>query len=198
MKYDGPRKMEGIVDWVNKNAVKEAIEVADCAAMEAKTAASNVSMSFFGAPEGDLWETFTKAINNQFTTDKFDFFHTTDEDCASKYGVTAPGIAVSRIFDESPYAYTGAANIREFHFWAKKAAEPSQTYFDLEYAEKIFNNKEPAMVLFSGNPRTTHALQFNLAAKEIGTEIHCLMADFSNATHEKLQLMLRVNDEDGD
>ena len=112
MKYEGGRTKDGIVDWVNKNAVsvKEPLAVADCATLEAKTAASNVAMSYFGAAEGELWETFTKAINNQFITDKYQFFHTTDEDCASKYGVTAPGIAVTRIFDESPYAYTGAAN----------------------------------------------------------------------------------------
>ena len=106
--YGGPRTADGIVDWVNQNAVKEPLAVADCAALEAKTAAASVAMTYFGAAEGGLWDTFTKAVNNQFITDKYEFFHTTDEDCASKYGVTAPGIAVTRIFDESPYAYTGA------------------------------------------------------------------------------------------
>ena len=134
MKYGGPRTADGIVDWVNKNAVKEPLAVADCATLEAKTAASNVAMSYFGAAEGGLWETFTKAVNNQFITDKYQFFHTTDEDCASKYGVTAPGIAVTRIFDESPYAYTGAVKQREFNDWAKRAAEPSQIPFTEEYA----------------------------------------------------------------
>lgn len=107
--YTGGRTKDTIIDWINKKTGPVSVEV-DCAKMEAATSEAKLALSYFGALEGDLYEAFMKGAKNPAISEKYSFFHTSDADCASKFGTSAPGIALARGFDESPLAYAGGAS----------------------------------------------------------------------------------------
>ena len=148
MEYTGGRTKDTIVEWINKKTGPVSAEV-DCATMEAKTAEAQLAISYFGALEGDLWDNYMNAARNPAISEKFQFFHTTDADCADKYGASAPGIGLSRRFDESPLAYGGAANEEEIVAFAKGASVPRLITFSEDYIEPIFGDRNPALILFT-------------------------------------------------
>ena len=148
MDYTGGRTKDTIVEWINKKTGPVSAEV-DCATMEAKTAEAQLAISYFGALEGDLWDNYMNAARNPAISEKFQFFHTTDADCAGKYGASAPGIGLSRRFDESPLAYGGAANEEEIVAFAKGASVPRLITFSEDYIEPIFGDRNPALILFT-------------------------------------------------
>lgn len=90
-----------------------------------------------------------QSARNPAISEKFAFFHSTDADCASKYGASAPGLALSRNFDESPIAYTGAANEDDLIAFAKKSSVPQLITFSEDYIEPIFGDHLPAVILFT-------------------------------------------------
>ena len=140
MDYNGGRTKDTIVDWINKKTGPVSAEV-DCAGMESKTAEAQLALSYFGAQEGDLWDNYMNAARNPAISEKFSFFHTTDGDCASKFGAAAPGIGLSRRFDESPLGYGGAATEEEIVAFAKKASVPRLITFSEDHISTIFGDK---------------------------------------------------------
>ena len=148
MNYNGGRTKDTIIEWLNKKTGPVSAEV-DCAAMEAKTAEATLALSYFGAAEGDLWDNYMKSARNPMISEKYQFYHTSDADCASKFGATAPGVAISRRFDESPLAYSGAAAEDDIVAWAKGASVPRLITFSEDYIEPIFGDRNPAMILFT-------------------------------------------------
>lgn len=123
MDYTGGRTKDTIVEWINKKTGPISKEV-DCDAMQAATADTKLALSYFGAFDGDLYNAFMSSARNPSISEKYSFFHTTDASCASKYGAKAPGISLSRTFDNSPVAYTGSSNEDEIVAFAKKASVP--------------------------------------------------------------------------
>ena len=180
MDYNGGRTKDTIIEWLNKKTGPVSAEV-DCAAMEAKTAEATLALSYFGAAEGDLWDNYMKSARNPMISEKYQFYHTSDADCASKFGATAPGVAISRRFDESPLAYSGAAaNDREMSKWLRDAAIPSQNLVNGYWGNKVFEEKNPAIILFHGNRRSSIAYNFNKAREEVGDDIIFLMNDMTS------------------
>ena len=131
-KYSGQRTADAIVEWVNTNSVKTSSGL-DCDSLQEKMAATATAMGYFGEEDTPLWEIFRKSMTNPMAEMKYEFYHTNDAECASKYGATAPSIVVQRIFDESPVIYDGAIDGREFVGWAKVMAEPSQNRLTQDY-----------------------------------------------------------------
>jgi len=148
MEYSGGRTKDTIVDWINKKTGPVSKEV-DCAGMESDTAEAKMALSFFGALEGEMYEAFMKSANNPAIAEKFAFFHTSDGDCAAKFGAAAGGIALSRRFDESPLAYSGAASEDEIVAFAKGSSVPRLITFSEDYIEPIFGDRNPALILFT-------------------------------------------------
>lgn len=118
MDYTGGRTKDTIIEWINKKTGPVSKEV-DCAAMESETAEAKIALSFFGALEGEMYDSFMKAAKNPAISENISFFHSTDGDCAAKFGAAANGVALSRRFDESPLAYSGAASEDDIVSWAK-------------------------------------------------------------------------------
>ena len=137
MDYNGGRTKDTIVEWVNKKTGPVSLEV-DCAGMETKAGEATLALSYFGAMEGDLWDNYMNAARNPAISEKFQFLHTTDGDCASKFGTSAPGIGLSRRFDESPMGYAGAANEEEIVAFAKKSSVPRLITFSPQNVSAIF------------------------------------------------------------
>jgi len=158
MDYSGGRTTDTIVDWLNKKTGPASTEV-DCAGMKSKTADSKMALSYIGALEGDLFDTFMKGAKSPEIGEKFSFFHTSDTSCAGDYGVTAPGISLSRTFDESPLAFAGATEAELLDF-GKKSSVPRLITFSEDYIEPIFGDKNPAIILFTEEKDTDYQKVF--------------------------------------
>ena len=100
-----------------------------------------------------------RAAQNPVISEKYQFFHTTDADCASKFGTSAPGVGLSRRFDESPLGYEGAAKAEDIVEFAKKSSVPRLIDFAEEFAGAIFHDKNPALVLFTKEADGQQAFQ---------------------------------------
>lgn len=185
MDYTGGRTKDTIVEWINKKTGPVSAEV-DCAGMEAKTAEVDLALSYFGALEGDLWDNFMNAARNPAISEKFNFFHTTDGDCASKYGASAPGIGLSRRFDESPLAFGGAANEEEIIAFAKGASVPRLITFSEDYIEPIFGDRNPAVILFTEEADQDYQNVYKQAAKDLQGQILFVTSGVSEGIQSRL------------
>ena len=154
--------------------------------MEAKTAEANLAISYFGAAEGDMWEAYMKGAKNPAISEKFQFFHTSDGDCASKFGASAPGVALSRRFDESPLAYTGAAVEDDLVAFAKGASVPMLITFSEDYIEPIFGDRNPAVMLFTEEADQPYQAVFAQAAKDMNGEILFVTSGITEGIQSRL------------
>ena len=95
-----------IVQFVKKLTGPASQEV-DCDTMKRLVADSDLAVSYFGAKNGDVYKLFErlversrdatkKGIENVY---KYDYFSTTDVDCAKDFAVDAPGMFVHRDFE---------------------------------------------------------------------------------------------------
>ena len=81
---------------------------------------------------------------------KFNFYYTTDVACGEKYGLSGPGIALTRKFEESPLQFSGIANSVSVIDFAKD--NMMQSVWTLDNDEILpfrGDDKMPALVLFS-------------------------------------------------
>jgi len=170
MEYTGGRTKDTIIEWINKKTGPISKEVT-CDAMVAETAEANLALSYFGASEGDLYEAFMKGARNPSISEKYAFFHTTEADCATKFGASAPGVAISRKFDESPLAFEGTAGEDELVQFAKSKSVPRLITFSEDYIEPIFGDRNPAVILFTEETGTAYQEVFSQAAKDLQGEI---------------------------
>ena len=159
MDYSGGRTTDTIVDWLNKKTGPASTEV-DCEGMKTKTADSKMALSYFGALEGDLFDTFMKTAKSPEIGEKFSFFHTNDSGCAKDYNIEkAPGISLTRTFDESPLAFNGTTEADLLDF-GKKSSVPRLITFSEDYIEPIFGDKNPAIILFTEETDTDYQKVF--------------------------------------
>jgi len=184
MEYSGGRTKDTIIDWINKKTGPASTEV-DCEAMKAKTADAKLALSYFGALEGDVFENFMKGAKNPAIGEKYSFFHTADAACAESFGVVAPGISLSRGFDESPLAVAGSSE-DEIVAFAKKSSVPRLITFSEDYIEPIFGEQQPAMVLFTEEDSSSYQTAFAEAAKENQGEILFVTSGVSEGIQSRL------------
>ena len=184
MDYTGGRTKDTIIEWVNKKTGPASTEV-DCDGMKAKTAESKLALSYFGALEGDLFDNFMKGAKSAAIGEKYSFFHTTDAACAESFGVSAPGIALSRSFDESPLAVSGTSEEAIIDF-AKKSSVPRLIEFSEDYIEPIFGEQNPAMILFTEEQGTAYQGVFSDVAKARQGEILFVTSGVSDGIQSRL------------
>jgi protein disulfide-isomerase A1 len=194
MEYTGGRTQDTIVDWISKKTGPPSNEV-DCAAMEAATAEGKLALSYFGALEGDLYDNFMKGARNPAIAEKFAFYHTSDAECASKYGASAPGVALSRAFDESPLAFAGA-NEDELVTFAKNASVPVLITFSEDYIEPIFGDQKAAVILFTEETGEAYQEQFAAAAKAQQGEILFVTSGVTDGIQSRLGEFIGVTKDD--
>ena len=164
MDYNGGRTKDTIIEWINKKTGPASTEV-DCAGMESKTSESKLALSYFGDLTGDLFENFMKGAKNPTISEKYQFFHTSDADCAAKFSTSAPGIALSRRFDDSPLKVE-ATTEDDIVAFAKDSSVPRLITFSEDYIEPIFGDHNPAMILFTEETGQEYQKAFEQAAKD--------------------------------
>jgi|Transcript_36645 protein disulfide-isomerase A1 len=194
MDYTGGRTKDTIIEWINKKTGPASTEV-DCEGMKAKTAEAKLALSYFGALEGDLFETFMKGAKNPAISEKFAFLHTSDTSCAGDYGVTGSGISLSRNFDESPIAVSGTSedDIVEF---AKKSSVPRLITFSEDYIEPIFGDHQSAIILFTEESDSAYQGVFAQAAKDLQGEILFVTSGVSEGIQSRLGEFIGVEKAD--
>jgi len=121
----------------------------DCATLATKTAEDALTMAYVGALEGGLYDAFIGAAKSAAIGEKYSFIHTSDDSCAGTVGVTAPGVGITRTFDDSPVAFAGAAEADAIVEWAKASAIPKLITFSEDYIEPIFADRNAALILFT-------------------------------------------------
>jgi len=134
-----------------------------------------------------------QSARNPSISEKYSFLHTTDASCASKYGAKAPGIALSRTFDKSPIAYSGASNEDEIVAFAKKASVPQLITFSDEFIEPIFGDQNPAVILFTEDTDKDFQKAFKQAAIEMNGEILFVTSGVSDGIQSRLAEFIGVS-----
>ena len=134
--------------------------------MSAKTAESKLALSYFGALEGDLFDSFMSSARDPRISEKFQFFHTSDASCADKFATSANGIALSRSFDESPIKVSGTS-VDEIVDFAKASSVPTLITFSEDYIEPIFGDHNPALILFTEESDQGYQAVFEKASKDL-------------------------------
>ena len=147
--------------------------------MATKTAESKLSISYYGAFEGDLWDAYMKGAKNPAISEKFAFFHTSDTSCGS-------GISLTRDFDESPLAYAGGMSEDEIVEWAKGSSVPRLITFSEDYIEPIFGDQNNAVILFTEETGTAYQAAFEQASKDLQGQILFVTSGVSDGIQSRL------------
>ncbi len=124
--------------------------------MKTLVAASEMAVTYFGPSEGKIYDLFdqlvfhsrlvgNRALKNTYL---YDFYQTSDMECADHFGSKAPGMSVSRKFDESPTKMKGRS-ISEILNFLTRISYPSFSLFDQAQGERIFQFKTYGLVLLT-------------------------------------------------
>lgn len=168
----------------------------DCATLATKTAEDALTMAYVGALEGGLYDAFIGAAKSAAIGEKYAFLHTSDDSCAGTVGVTAPGVGITRSFDDSPVAFTGAAEADAIVDWAKASAVPKLITFSEDYIEPIFADRNPALILFTEETDQGYQGVFKQAATDLQGEILFVTSGVTDGIQSRLAEFLGVTSED--
>jgi len=153
-----------------------------------------LNLVFFGAHEGEYFDAYMGAAKNP-DVEKFAFFHTGAE-CAEEHGVTAPGVAVFRNFDEPKVVYDGEKNSDKLVSFMKGHSTPTIFEFSEDYIEPIFQSKGNALFLFSEDKSAAYQAIFAEAAKEHKGKLLFSTSGVSSGIQERLGEFLGVTKDD--
>lgn len=195
MEYNGGRTKDTIVEWVNKKTGPASNEV-DCATLEKSVDEAKLALSYFGALEGDLYEAFMQGARNPAISEKYTFFHTTDVECGKNYGLSASGVALSRGFDDSPLAYSGASAEADLVNFAKDSSVPTLITFSEDYIEPIFGDQKSAAILFTEEEGQAYQTAFADASKAMKGDILFVTSGVSEGIQSRLAEFIGVGKED--
>lgn len=109
MEYTGGRTENEIVNWILKKVGPPSNEIT-CDAIYQKAKDHKLLVVYFGdITAKDHSAIYNEVTQNSFVSEKFQFFHVNDKDCATKYGSSNfPSLVLFRQFDESPLTYSGS------------------------------------------------------------------------------------------
>lgn len=189
--YTGGREKDTIVSWILKKTGPPSTEVT-CEELAAKAADAGRVAAFFGTFEGANFEAFVGAAQ---VDEKYQFYHNGDEACRTQHGVSENGIALFRNFDEPVVVYDGefvAPAVREF-LSANSVA--SFITFNEEAIEPIFQQRNPALVLFTEDEDTPALAAFRQASSDLKGKILFARSGVSDGIQQRLAEFLGVTKE---
>jgi len=190
--YTGGREKDTIVSWIMKKTGPPSTEIA-CDNIAAKVDESNRVAVFFGAFEGANFDAFVSVAQVE---ERFQFFHSNDEACRTKLGVSENGLAVFRNFDEETSVYSGefaAPAIREF---LSTKAVARFISFNEEAIEPIFQQRNPAVVLFTEEESSPALDVFKQASTQLEGKILFVKSGVSDGIQSRLGEFLGVTKDD--
>jgi len=189
----GGKTAEAIVHYINKKS-GDPSTVITCADVLEEKASAKLNMIFFGAHEGEAFETFNKVAKNPHA-EAFSFFHT-DAECAEAYGVVAPGVAILRTFDEPKVAYKGELTVDGMLEFMRGSSVPTVFAFSEEYLSAVFKSKNDALFLFTEEEEGDYHAVFAEVAKELKGKILFGTSGASQGIQQKLASFVDVRKDD--
>ena len=120
--YQGARKAEAIVSYMIKQSLP-AVSIVTPAKFESfSTSDKVVVIGFFGADDTASNQTFAAVANAQ--RDDFLFGASNDAALAKEQGVSMPGVALYKTYDEGKTVYDGKFDQNALMGWTKQASVP--------------------------------------------------------------------------
>lgn len=109
------------------------MELGTCEELSQKMT-SDLTVTYFGDFEGELWDKFTTASKSH---DKYKYFNV-PADCGTQAPWNAPqvpGLMLTRPFEESPLHYSGEVNEHSILFWMEVMSLPAVVEFSQEHID---------------------------------------------------------------
>jgi protein disulfide-isomerase A1 len=199
MEYTGGRTENDIVNWILKKVGPPSSEVT-CAQLKEKIESSKLAVAYFGETSArEYAEVFLDVAQNPAVSEKYQFFHVNDKDCAAEYGVSSeePGLALFRKFDEN----TLIAGFADWETnpivdWLQASSVPTLITFSEDFIEPIFGQRKPAIFLFRSNADADKpfAQTFAEAAKKLKGEILFVVSGVSEGIQQRLAEFIGVDE----
>jgi len=149
--YKGGRTEDEIVNWIKKRSGPPASEVDDDK-LESLKKSEKFLVVYFGSTDSAEYTQFEKVAAGD---DKHTFVYNTDSKAAPE-GLTQPGVAIFRQFDEPTVVYSGDVNVGSLKSWISDSSVPTLIEFSDEYIEPIFQQQQPAAFLFIEKTKDEH------------------------------------------
>lgn len=149
--YKGGRTEDEIVNWVKKRSGPPTTEVDDDKLEELKKT-EKLLVVFFGSPDTAEFAEYTKVAQSD---DKRTFLSNPSSKSLPE-GLTEPGIAIFRQFDDPVVVYTGEVRVGDLKSFVASSSVPTLIEFSEEYIEPIFQEQKPAVFLFVDKRNAEH------------------------------------------
>lgn len=150
--YKGGRKADEIVNWIKKRSGPPSTEVDDAKINELKDSEKLVVV-FYGDADSTEFSEYEKVAASD---DKHTYVHNTDSNANLPEGLTRPGVAVFRNFDEPIVVHNEKLDKTSIEQFIQSSSVPTLIEFSEEYIEPIFQNQKPAVFLFIDNNNEEH------------------------------------------
>ena len=153
LEYNGGRTADEIVNWIKKKSGPPTSAIT-AEELEKLTETEKFTVVFFGAQDSDEFKAFEK---EGLADDKFSYRHVFDDSVSAPEGLTRPGVAVYRNFDEPIVVHTGDFSSKSLSEFVVTSSIPTLVEFSDEFIEPIFQNQNPALFLFVDSKKEEHA-----------------------------------------
>ena len=151
--YNGGRTADEIVNWIKKKSGPPTSEIS-AEELEKITETEKFTLVFFGDKDSDEFKEYEKAA---LADDKFSYRHLCCDDVTLPEGLTRPGVAAYRNFDEPTVVHTGEITKKAIADFVASSSIPTLVEFSDEFIEPIFQNQSPAVFLFVNKDNDEHA-----------------------------------------
>lgn len=150
--YTGGRTADEIVNWVKKKSGPPSTEIDD-EKLTALKAENKIVVVFYGDADSDAFKQYESAAA---VDDKNTYTHITCAECTLPEGLTRPGVAVYRKFDEPVVVLDKELTKENIGNFVSSSSVPTLIEFSEEYIEPIFQKQKPAAFLFVDSKNDEH------------------------------------------
>lgn len=158
-----------------------------------------MALAYFGDTSSrEFKDSFLDVANNGAVSDKFQFFHTNDNSCATEFGAsTFPAVVLFRKFDETHLVYQGATwETAPIVDWMVASSVPTLITFSEDFIEPIFGQRKAAIFLFRSPSDTDSSFSkiFAEASKQLKGDIIFVQSGVTDGIQQRLAEFIGVDE----
>lgn len=195
--YTGGRTENEIVNWILKKVGPPSTEVT-CDQLKDKVANTKLAVAYFGEFEArEYSEIFLDVAQNPAVSEKYQFFHLNDKECAASFGASNyPALVVFRKFDDNTVVYTGNWEATPVVDWLQASSVPTLITFSEDFIEPIFGQRKAAIFLFRSNSDADSAYSkvFAEAAQTLKGQILFVVSGVTDGIQQRLGEFIGVEE----
>jgi len=196
--FNGGRTGDDIVNWILKRVGPPSTEVT-CAQLKEKTDATKLAVAYFGETSAAQYsEVFLAVAGTASVSDKYQFFHINDKECASAFGASSsPALVLFRTFDERTLVYQGATwESGQVTQWLLASSVPTLITFSEDFIEPIFGQRKAALFLFRSEADSDKSFSkiFSEAASALKGEIIFVVSGVTDGIQQRLGEFIGVEE----